>query len=91
MNTLLSKLKSRKFWAAILGVVTGIAMIFGLDENVINIFSGAAVALGSIIVYIRTEGKNDYAGIIAKVKENVDPIKEGIEVVKEIVKEEDDT
>ena len=29
------KLSSRKLWAAIAGIVTGLAMVFGLDENTI--------------------------------------------------------
>lgn len=90
MNTFLSKLKSRKFWAAIIGILTGVSMIFGLDQNIINTIAGAVVALGSLGVYIVTEGRNDYAGIVAKTQENLTPIKEGIETVKEIVTEEDE-
>ena len=91
MTTLLNKLKSRKFWAAIIGVITGIAMAFGLDYNIINVFAGAMTAATSIVTYIITEGRNDYAGIISKVKENAEPIKKGIETAKEIITEEDET
>ena len=51
------KLSSRKLWAAIAGVVTGLAMVFGLDENTIS-----SVA-GSVVSYIITEGKVDAAGV----------------------------
>ena len=90
MNILLSKLKSRKFWTAIMGIITGISMIFGLDQQVIVQVSGAIVTLASLGIYIVTEGRNDYAGIIAKTKESIEPIKEGIEAVKELIKEEDE-
>ena len=35
MNNMVRKLSSRKLWAAVAGVVTGLAMVFGLDETVI--------------------------------------------------------
>lgn len=89
MNTLLNKFKSRKFWAAIVGVITGVAMVFGLDDNIINVIAGSVTALTSVVIYIITEGRNDYAGIITKIKENIDPVKEAIEVVKEIGEEDD--
>lgn len=55
------KLSSRKLWACIAGVVTGLALVFGLDESVINSVSGAVVSAASIITYIITEGKIDEA------------------------------
>lgn len=57
------KLQSRKLWAAIVGVITGLAMVFGLDETVINTVAGAVVALGSLVTYIVTEGKIDAAAV----------------------------
>ena len=38
-----------KFLAAAAGVVAGLAMIFGLDENVIATVSGMVTTLGSLI------------------------------------------
>lgn len=90
MNTLLNKLKSRKFWAAIVGVITGVAMVFGLDDNIINVVAGAVTALTSVVIYILTEGRNDYAGIISKIKENTEPIKKGADAVKDIFEEKGD-
>lgn len=59
MNELIRKLSSRKLWAAVAGVVAGLAMVFGLDENTITSVAGAVVSLASIITYIVTEGKID--------------------------------
>lgn len=57
------KLTSRKLWAAIAGIVTGLAIVFGLDEGVISDVSGAVVSMASIVVYIITEGKVDAAAV----------------------------
>lgn len=59
MGTIKQKLSSRKLWTAIVGVIMGIAMVFGLDENVISTVAGAIVSLVSAVTYIYTEGKID--------------------------------
>ncbi len=59
MKDFLNKLKSRKFLAALAGIVTGLSMIFGLDENIITTVAGAVTALGSVVVYVAAEGKID--------------------------------
>lgn len=53
------KLSSRKLWAAVAGIVTGLAMVFGLDEGTISNVAGAVVSVSSIVAYIITEGKVD--------------------------------
>ena len=57
------KLSSRKLWAAIAGVVTGLAMVFKLDESTISSVAGAVVSVASVVSYIITEGKVDAAGV----------------------------
>jgi len=57
------KLSSRKLWAAVAGVVTGLAMVFGLDESIITSVAGAVCSVASIITYIITEGKVDAAAV----------------------------
>ena len=66
------KLTSRKLWAAIVGVITGLAMVFRLDEGVITNVSGAVVSAASIVVYIYTEGKVDAAAVGQDVEEAQD-------------------
>lgn len=78
------KLTSRKLWAAIAGVVTGIAMVFGLDENIISTVAGAVVSVASVITYIVTEGKVD----AESVKTTIENIGEVFEIVEEVSKEE---
>lgn len=53
------KLSSRKLWAAVAGIVTGLAMVFGLDEGTMSNVAGAVVSVASVLAYIITEGKVD--------------------------------
>lgn len=76
METVKRKLSSRKLWAAIVGVVMGIAMVFGLDEGVVTDVAGAVVSIASVITYIVTEGKVD-----------ANAVKETIEIVGDVVSE----
>lgn len=39
------KLSFRKLWAAIAGIVTGLAMVFGLDESIISSVAGAVASV----------------------------------------------
>lgn len=57
------KLSSRKLWAAAAGIVAGIAMVFGLDENTISTVAGAVVSVASVVAYIMAEGKVDAEGV----------------------------
>lgn len=63
MNGIWRKLTSRKLWAAIAGVAAGLAVVFGLDENVIATVSGMVTTLGSLVAYILTEGRLDKAAL----------------------------
>lgn len=73
------KLSSRKFWAAVAGVVTGLAMVFGLDETIISTVAGAVVSVVSVMTYIITEGRID----AESVKNAVTEIQQGIEIIGE--------
>ena len=64
------KLSSRKLWAAVAGIVTGLAMVFGLDEGTISSVAGAVVSVASVMAYIITEGKVD-AESVKKAVEDV--------------------
>ena len=77
MNNLAKKLSSRKLWAAVAGLVAGLAMFFGLDENIISTVSGAVVAVASVITYIITEGRID-AEAVKKAVESVQDAKDAV-------------
>ena len=77
MEALKRKLSSRKLWAAVAGVVAGLAMVFGLDENIVTEVSGAVMAVASVVTYIITEGKID----AERVKTAIVEVKEVVEVL----------
>lgn len=60
MNNILRKLTSRKFLLALVGVVVGIAMAFGVESGEIM---GAVTTIGSIVAYIMGEAKVDAAAV----------------------------
>lgn len=69
------KLSSRKLWAAVAGIVTGLSMVFGLDENTISTVAGAVVSAASVVAYIMAEGKVD----AESVKNAVEGVQEAVE------------
>ena len=56
---IVQKLSSRKLWTAVLGIVTGLAVIFGADGGAAETIAGALVTLLSSMTYIITEGAVD--------------------------------
>lgn len=67
-RTLAQKLKSTKLWACIAGVTVGIAIFMGADADTIQTVAGAVTALASVITYIVTEGKVDFAAVTQTVE-----------------------
>ena len=55
------KLTSRKFWMAIVGLITGIMAFFKMDATTTEQVSGMIMALGSVVAYIIGEGFTDAA------------------------------
>lgn len=74
MQTFIRKITSRKFLSCIAGVVLGISMIFGVDENVVSTVAGAITSVVSVAMYIYTEGKIDAAAISGAVNKVTDAI-----------------
>lgn len=65
MNDLLRKLTSRKFLLAVIGMISGLALAFGVEgseiEQVVATVGGIVTAAGSIVAYISGEAKIDAA------------------------------
>ena len=72
------KLSSRKLWAAAAGIVTGLAMVFGLDQGIMSNVAGAVVSAASVVAYIMAEGKVDAEGV----KKAVEDIQGAVEAVE---------
>ena len=73
------KLSSRKFLASVAGVVMGLSMVFGLDENTISTVAGAVVSVASVVAYIMAEGKVDAEGV----KNAVDSVQDAVGAVQD--------
>ena len=63
MQNFLKKLTSRKFLAALAGVATGLAIVFGVDETTISTVAGAVTTVASVVSYIMSEGMVDAAAV----------------------------
>ena len=75
---MMKKLCSRKLWAAVLGLMMGAGMAFGLDTETVSTVAGALVATVSVVTYIVTEGRIDaaaVAGAAQKIQNAVDSVR----------------
>lgn len=69
---LIRKLGSRKLWAAVVGVIVGLAAAFGIEENEYAQIVGVVGSIASAISYIfgeatvdaAREKKNDEEGVV---------------------------
>ncbi len=65
MSDLVRKLTSRKFLLALVGVVSGLALAFGVEgseiEDMVQLIGGILAAAGSGIAYINGEAMVDAA------------------------------
>ena len=63
------KLSSRKFWAAISGVVISVMVAFNADAGSQEKVTGVITATGTLAIYMLAEGSTDKAAI-EETKEN---------------------
>lgn len=56
-----AKLTSRKFWMAIICLVSGLLLAFKVDAETVETISGVIMSAGSVIAYIIGEGLADAA------------------------------
>lgn len=62
------KLTSRKFWLAVVGLVSGLLMAFKVDAETVETVCGVIMSAASVIAYIINEGLVDAAGVEAQGK-----------------------
>ena len=63
-RTILEKLKSRKLWAALVGVVVGLAAAFGIESSEYTQIAGIVTSAASVVAYIFGESKIDAAASV---------------------------
>ena len=61
-NDIVRKLTSRKFWVAIVGLVSGLLLAFKIDSETVETVSGIIMAAASAVAYIIGEGLVDAEG-----------------------------
>ena len=69
MDKIMRKLTSRKLWAAMVGVVVGLAAAFGIGEGEYMEVAGVVTSCVSVVSYIFAEGAVDAAGAKSKTQE----------------------
>lgn len=73
------KLSSRKLWAAIVGVVVGLAAAFGLNESEWVQIAGVVTSAVSVVAYIFGESKIDAAASVPIILPELDDTSEETE------------
>lgn len=63
------KLTSRKFWIAVVGLVSGLLMAFKVDGDTVETISGVIMSAASVIAYIIGEGMADAANAPIEIPE----------------------
>ena len=61
MKILANKLKSRKLWVALIGIIVGIAAAFGIEGVEYAEIAGIVTSCASVVSYIFAEGAIDAA------------------------------
>lgn len=61
-ETIIRKLTSRKFWAAVVGFVTGLLLYLGKSEAQAQQIAALIMSAASVVAYIVGEGLADAAG-----------------------------
>lgn len=60
------KLSSRKFWAAVSGVVISVMVAFSADAESQEKVAGVISAAGTLAIYMLAEGSTDKAALTSK-------------------------
>ena len=63
------KLTSRKFWLAVVGLVSGLLVAFRVDAEPVETISGVIMAAASVIAYTIGEGLADAANAVVTIEE----------------------
>lgn len=60
------KLTSRKFWLAVIGLVSGLLLLFKVDGETVDKIAGLIMEAASVIAYLISEGLTDAASLKGK-------------------------
>lgn len=71
----------KKILTAIIGLLSGLAIIFGVDQGDVSVISGALVSVVSVVSYLVAEGKID----VERIKNAAEDVNEAIEVFDDVL------
>ena len=60
------KLTSRKFWLAVVGLVSGLMLLFKVDGETVDKIAGLIMEFASVVAYLISEGLTDAASLQGK-------------------------
>lgn len=66
------KLTSRKFWLAVVGLVSGLIVAFGGSSETVETVSGCIMSAAAVVAYTIGEGLADAANIKSKSEDKDD-------------------
>lgn len=72
----IKKLTSRKFWLALVTLVTGLILAFKGDAETVETVSGCIMSLASVIAYIVGEGLTDASATSSATEKKEEETKE---------------
>lgn len=78
MNTIKTFLQGKKkILTAVIGILSGLAIIFGVDQGEVSTISGALVSIVSVAGYLIAEGKID----VERIKNAAEDVNAAIDVL----------
>lgn len=69
----------KKILTAIIGVLSGLAIIFGVDHGDVSTISGAVVSVISVVSYLLAEGRID----VERIKNTAEEVNDAIDIFVE--------
>lgn len=79
MNNFLSGKK--KILTMILGIISGLAIAFGIDQGDVSTISGAVVAVASVVGYLIAEGRID----VERIQNAAESVNDALDVIDDLV------
>lgn len=71
----------KKIMTMILGIISGLAIVFGVDQSAVSTISGAVVAVSSVVGYLIAEGRID----VERIKNAAEAVNDAIDFVDDLI------
>ena len=71
----------KKIMTMILGIISGLAIVFGVDQGDVSTISGAVVAVSSVVGYLIAEGRID----VERIKNAAESVNDALDLVDDLI------